>query len=417
MDGPRISLVCVGSELLRGKINTHASTLARRLSGLGLHLSDEQTVSDDLPHLTRVISKALLTRDIVFVTGGLGPTFDDVTREAVSAASGRPLVLSQLLLRGIRAKFKRARLRNMPPANARQAYLLSGARAIPNSVGTAPGQWLDWRGPHRCVLILLPGPPSELNPMLETHVLPRLKKEFPQGARAEAHLHFVNVPESHVDHRVRPIVARESGADFTILAQPGLVDLDVFVTGGTQKIVKARLSRIVKAIKTKTRSSFYGMDPEHPLERVVMNGFLSARETLAVAESCTGGELSKKLTDIPGSSSYFLGSVTSYSNTAKNSLLDVPETMIRAHGAVSAPVAQAMADGTRARFGSDWAISITGVAGPDGGTSKKPVGLVFMALSSARTRKTYRFQFAGNRSRIRFRATVAALDLLRRVHG
>lgn len=413
---PRISLICVGSELLRGKINTHASTLARRLAGIGLTLYEEQTVSDDLARLTRVIGKALLSRDVVLVTGGLGPTFDDVTREAASAAIGRRLQLSSSLLRGIQKKFRKARLRRMPPANARQAYLLQGAQAIPNAVGTAPGQWLEGQGPRRSLIILLPGPPSELVPMLDAYVMPRLKRGFARGAQAEAHLHFVNVPESEVDHKVRPVIARDKTADFTILAQPGLVDLDIFTTAATQKAADAHLSRLVRAVKQKTGRAFYGMNADYPLEQVILKGFLKSRQTLALAESCTGGALAKHLTDCAGSSGYFLGSLTTYSNASKSSFLGVPDALLKKAGAVSKEVALAMATGAREKFRSTWGLSITGIAGPGGGTAKKPIGLVYIALSGPKGRKAHVFRFAGNRSRIRFRAVIAALDLLRQIH-
>src|SRR5437016_3997564 len=250
------SLICVGTELLRGKVNTHGSLLAQRLASVGLELGENRTVPDDRQRMAQVIRRALNENQIVIVTGGLGPTFDDLTREAASDATGRRLILSQVLLRGIEAKFRKARHRAMPPANKRQAYVLDGAKSIANSVGTAPGQWLEFYGPSfpaaiggesmmdplpetagddSKVLILLPGPPTELHPMLKQYVLPALRKKFPPSPRAEAHLHFVGLPESVVDHRVRPIIARAADADFTILAQLGHVDLDIFVSAPTRK--------------------------------------------------------------------------------------------------------------------------------------------------------------------------------------
>lgn len=416
MPAPRISLICVGSELLRGKINTHASTLARRLSGLGLELAEEHTISDDLGALTQAISRAITTQDVVIVTGGLGPTFDDLTREAAAAACGRKLALSQPLLSEIRRKFSRARLKAMPPANARQAYLIEGAQPIANPVGTAPGQWLRLRGVRTSLLILLPGPPSELIPMLNDFVIPHVRQHYATGAHAEAHLHFVNVPESLVDQQVRPIIAREKGANFTILAQPGLVDLDIFTSGATRSAAERQLNRLVRAVRSRTGTAFYGMNENYPLEQVILKGFVRAKQTLALAESCTGGAIAKLLTDCAGSSAYFVGGVTSYHNRVKAGVVGVPSALLKKHGAVSAPVALAMADGVRQKMGSTWALSVTGIAGPGGGTPLKPVGLVYMALVGPSVRRTFKFNLTGGRARIRFRAGVHALDLLRRIH-
>ena len=255
----RLSLICVGTELLRGKINTHSSTLARRLASIGLELSEDHTVADDVSRLAHTIGRALEGNAIVIVTGGLGPTFDDLTREAASEATGRPLVFSPTLLKEIEAKFRLARYRAMPPANRRQAYLLEGAKPINNTVGTAPGQWLPL---GHCVLILLPGPPSELTPMLEKVVLPGLRKAYPSAPRAEAHLHFVGLPESLVDHHVRPIIKRSRGADFTILAHLGLVDLDIFVSAKTQIQASRELQKIVRSRK---RTALVETAPAHGL--------------------------------------------------------------------------------------------------------------------------------------------------------
>lgn len=409
-------LICVGSELLRGKINTHSSELARRLAGIGLELAEENTFGDDLAPLAEGIGRALRRHAVVIVTGGLGPTFDDLTREAAASATGRRLFRSAALLAGIRRKFKRARYR-MPPANARQADLLEGAIPIPNRVGTAPGQWLDLKPP---LLILLPGPPSELHPMVETFVVPRLKEAFPAPPSAEAHLHFVGVPESVVDQRVRPLIARAEKAAggqvrFTILAHLGLVDLDVFVSAASP----ARARRIRDAIAARVRrrmgDRLYGMDSDYPLEKVVGDLLRRKKKTLAVAESCTGGWLAKRLTDIPGASDYFLGGVVSYGNQAKRALLGVPASRLKRHGAVSRSVAAAMADGVRRRLGSQIGLGITGIAGPAGGAPRKPVGLVYIGLSAGPRTRAYEFHFSGSRQAIRQRSVLAALDLLRTI--
>lgn len=414
---PKCLLICVGSELLRGKINTHASTVARRLASIGLELHEENTVGDERSSLVDAIRHALPRFQIILITGGLGPTFDDITREAVAEATGLSLELSNPLLTAITKKFRRARYR-MPPANARQAYLIRGAEALDNPVGTAPGQWLSLAGQQ--VIILMPGPPSELHPMLDRAVLPRLRKEFPVLPQAEAHLHFVGVPESMVDHKVRPLIAgaekRYGGqVQFTILAYLGLVDFDIFVTGKTLAKAHAALRGIVRAVRSKLGKSFYGMDPDYPLEKVVGGHLRRTRNTLAIAESCTGGMLSARLTDIPGSSDYLLGGVVSYSNKIKQNLLGVPADRLKRYGAVSPSIAMAMAEGVRRHMGATVGLAITGIAGPGGATPGKPVGLVFIGISRNGRTRAMEYHFSGSRDAVRQRSVIAALDWLRRV--
>jgi len=413
---PRVALICVGSELLRGKVNTHGSTLARSLASIGLELGEERTLADDPTVLAQAIRQTLVRFDVILITGGLGPTFDDVTREAAAAASGHALKLSKPLLRLISSKFRKAGYRHMPPANTRQAYLLAGARPIKNSRGTAPGQILELPGPR--LLILLPGPPVELYPMIDSAVLPALRRVFPAGPRSEAHLHFVGVPESVVDHKIRPVISaaqKRSDIDlqFTILAHLGLVDFDIFVSASSLAKAQRSMGRIVTQIRRRLGSAFYGQDVQYPLEKVVGDLLRRRRATLAVAESCTGGMLSSRLTDIPGSSDYFLGGIVSYSNTVKERQLGVARGLLRDYGAVSRPVARAMAEGIRQRLGATWGLSITGIAGPSGGSRRKPVGLVYIGLASATQTRVHEYTFRGTRDAIRQRSVVAALDLLR----
>jgi nicotinamide-nucleotide amidase len=412
---PRCILVCVGSELLRGKLNTHASHVARRLASIGLALHEENTVSDELPEITSALVRALDRFDIILVSGGLGPTFDDLTREAAAEATGHGLKLSPPLLNGLRKKFKRARYK-MPPANARQAYVMDDAAVISNAVGTAPGQWLET---GEKVLILLPGPPRELYPMLETFVLPQLKKRFPPLPTEEAHLHFVGVPESQVDDKIRPIIARAARrgtrVQFTILAHLGLVDIDIFVSGPTKSAARSAIHQIAATIRKAIGDPWYGSDADYPLEKVVGDLFRRKRATLAVAESCTGGMLAARLTDIAGSSDFFVEGWVTYANAAKMKELDVPAGLLKQQGAVSKPVALAMARGIRERAGSTWGVGITGIAGPGGGTPHKPVGLVFIALVSQTQSMCRMFTFPGDRDAVRQRSVLAALDLLRQI--
>lgn len=405
----------MGSELLRGKINTHASTFGKRLPSVGLTLDAEQTVGDDLPALTNAIRRALKTFQIVIVTGGLGPTFDDLTREAAAAATGRRLISSSVVLRDIQSKFKRARYRRMPPSNARQADVLEGARVILNAHGTAPGQWLPFSGK---ILILLPGPPRELHPMLEKDLLPALKRRFPAKPRAEAHLHFAGVGESWVDEQIRPLIDRaqkqkDVTIDFTILAHLGLVDFDIFISSASAARAQKVLQTLTKQVQQAIGPAFYGLDADFPLAQAIGNLLLRRKETVALAESCTGGMVAARMTDIAGSSRYLLGGVVAYDNRIKEQVIQVPAKFLRTYGAVSREVALAMAEGVRVGFGSTWGVSITGIAGPGGGTSQKPVGLVYIAVVSRNRKVCEKYLFKGERDAVRQRAVTQALDLLR----
>lgn len=419
---PSVALLCVGSELLRGKINTHTAGLARRLAPLGLELAEDRTLGDDQNAVADAIRDLCARHAVVIVTGGLGPTFDDVSREAAAQALGVRLKRSPALLRRLKAKFRRARYRAMPPANARQADLLPGATALDNQNGTAPGQFLTGNGAAPSVLILLPGPPRELFPMLNRAVLPRLRRLFAPPPRAERHLHFVGIPESKADHVIRPIlerVARRSAAkgvrlDFTILAHLGLVDFDVFAQAARQSVADTWAARVQAEVRRALADFCYGADDEFPLEKVVGDRLRSRRETIAVAESCTGGLLAARLTELAGSSDFMAGGIVAYANDVKIGLLGISKKQLRREGAVSDSVARGMAEAVRERFRSPWGVGITGIAGPGGGSKAKPVGLVYIAVAGPRGTTAQQFQFSGARDAVRQRAVTAALDLLRR---
>jgi nicotinamide-nucleotide amidase len=409
-------LICVGSELLRGKVNTHASTLSQRLLSLGIELGHEESVPDDLAVLTDSIRRGIERFPLVIVTGGLGPTFDDLSREAAAEATERPLERSGALMRGLQAKFHKARYKSMPPMNARQADVIGGAQIIPNEFGTAPGQWLEW-SPGK-ILILLPGPPRELKPMLETVVLPKLRRTFKTRPRAEGHLHFVGIPESSADQKIRPIIKRYEKikgihVDFTILAHLGLVDFDVFVEAENARMATRTADAIVRDIQKRLNAFCYGLGDQYPLEKTVGTSLRAARATLAVAESCTGGLLAAQLTEQPGSSDYFLGGIVTYANRIKETQLAIDPHVLKRYGAVSPEIARALAQNVRERMGSTYGIGITGIAGPGGATAGKPVGLVYVALATPRRTKVSEFQFSGSRDAVRTRAVTAALDALR----
>jgi nicotinamide-nucleotide amidase len=258
--------------------------------------------------------------------------------------------------------------------------------------------------------------------MVERFVLPALQKCFPARPQVGAHLHFVGVPESVVDDKIRPIIQREKkragdSIQFTILAHLGLVDFDVFVSSDTLTQARRTLRRVVKSIRRVLGEALYGMDADYPLEKVVGDQLRRRDATLAVAESCTGGLLAARVTNIPGSSDYFLGGSVTYANAAKVRELGVPESLLHRYGAVSKPVALAMARGVRERAGSTWGVGITGIAGPGGGTRQKPVGLVFIAVASVKASVCQEYRFTGDRAAVRERAVLSALDLLRKTLG
>ncbi len=397
-----------------------------RLLSLGIEIAHEQTVADDLDRLTSAIQRALRAYPLVIVTGGLGPTFDDLARAAAAAATGRPLKRSPQVLQDLNVKFKSARYKVMPPMNARQADVLEGAYVLKNLLGTAPGQWLELPSEkveegtlvERRVLILLPGPPRELKPMLERDVLPRLKKTFKTRPRAEGHLHFAGIAESLADQKIRPVISKYRNAkgiaiDFTILAHFSLLDFDVFVEADTSAIAEHTVAEIMRKVERPLRQFCYGKNDDYPLEKIVGQALRRSHATLAVAESCTGGMLSAQLTGEPGSSDYFLGGSVVYANRLKETELNLPHDLIEREGAVSSGVARALAEGIRRKMQSSYGLGITGIAGPGGAMQGKPVGLVFVGIATPRGTPVKKYLFSGARDVVRARAVTAALDMLR----
>ena len=395
----RVEAVFVGTELLEGKLNTHSVELARRLAPLGLALARCSTVGDGEDEIARAVRESLREADAVLVCGGLGPTFDDLSREGVAKALGRPLEFRPELFKELKAKFARRRL-PMPPENRRQAFLVKGGRGIRNRFGSAPGQVVP-AGDGKSIF-LLPGPGSEMIPMFESDVAPRLAKAAGAGPKARLEFHFGGIMESQVDHKLRPLLKEYPRASFTILAGRGLVDF--YATAPRAADLRGLSGRIRSRLG-------YRLIAEGPatLSSAVGERLARRRQTLAAAESCTGGMFSETVTATPGSSRYFLGGVVSYSNKVKESELGVPEPVLKKRGAVSAESAEAMAEGARRRFHSDWAVAITGIAGPDGGTKAKPVGTVFIALAGPNVTDSRLYSLNGDRNEIRLRAVNAAL--------
>lgn len=406
---PKAALVCVGSELLAGQVNTHQAWLSIRLRRLGFEVVGESSVPDDVAAIRAALTLALRQADAVIVCGGLGPTFDDLTRQAAAAALGRRLALRPALWTAIKKRFKRLPT-PIPEENKRQAEVIAGATVMPNPNGSAPGQFLRTRGR---TLVLLPGPPSEMYPMFETHVRARLKKLHARGLHpAVFSARLSGIPESAADERLAPVRKRWPRARFTILASASEVSFHALAmesSAAAARRTRARLRREILAAV----SPFVHGEGEQTLESVLGDRLRRRRLTLAVAESCTGGLLGGRITSVPGSSSYFLGGVLAYANAVKVRVLGVPARLIARHGAVSAECAEAMARGVRRKLGADLGVAVTGIAGPDGGTADKPVGTVFIALDGpGRARTARRLDALGPREDVRRRAVAAALRLV-----
>lgn len=410
----RVELVCVGTELLTGKSSTHSVGLSERLQELGLALARETIVGDDPSEMAEAFKGAWRRADIVLCAGGLGPTFDDITRDVWGKVLGRRLKFRKELLGAIEARF-RLRKMPMPPMNRRQAYLLEGAEVLENPRGTAPGQRLTV---GKKTLALLPGPASELFPMADALLIPWLRERLPARARETRVWRIFGVAESRVDEALRSLVEGEKtkggvAVVWGILAQAGVVDIKATTSGSAVAAVAARMEGIEGRVRETFGKDIYGTGRE-TLEEVVGVLLKGRGQTLSLAESCTGGLLTERLTRVPGSSAYVVEARVTYKNEAKVRLLDVPEEVLKEKGAVSRECALAMAGGVRGKAVTDWALSVTGIAGPDGGTAEKPVGLVFIALAGPSGAEAWEHRFSGDRRQVREWSALWALEHLRR---
>ena len=405
----RAEILAVGSELLTpGRIETNGTWLTGRLLELGFAVGARVTVADDAALLESAFRAALARAEIVIATGGLGPTEDDLTREAAAGALGRGLSRDAAQVDLLKARFARYN-RVMAPVNEKQADVIEGAVVLPNERGTAPGQRVDVGGG---ALFLLPGPPSEMQPMFEAQVVPWLRqKAGPRVIRTRV-LKIAGMSESDVEQAVAPIYKTFENPRTTILSNPGLVEL-YFVAEGEEKDTAALLEALAAPVRERLGSAVFS-DDGRDLPHVVADLLRERRLTLALAESCTGGLVSARLTEIPGSSAFLERAFVTYSNKSKVEELGVPAELLERHGAVSEEVAREMARGARRVAGTDIAASLTGIAGPDGGTAEKPVGLVYLALDGAAGERVRRAHFAGTRERVRNQAAQALLDMIRR---
>jgi nicotinamide-nucleotide amidase len=406
-------IVAIGSELLTPhRVDTNSLVITERLNDIGCQVVGKTVVADDAAELSRLLKDVIGTVDVVVCTGGLGPTDDDVTREAVALALGLPLDLDEGLADRIRARFA-GRGQVMAPINTRQALVPRGAAVLVNPNGTAPGLWLE-RG--RTAIVLLPGPAREMTPMLDTVVRERLAARSGGRRLFRRVVRVAGRTESDVDACAAPIYGRWRSAPVpiqtTILAASGQIELHLTAEGA--KDADAALDEAVGQLQHGLGVSVISADGR-TLEAVVGDLLRAARWTVAVAESCTGGLLTSRLTDVPGSSAYVERAAVCYSNVSKVQWLGVPEELIARHGAVSEPVARAMADGVRASAGANVGIGVTGIAGPGGGTPEKPVGTVAIAVVADHRSRVQSFRFPGGRENVKEFAATAALNMLRLV--
>jgi nicotinamide-nucleotide amidase len=407
-------IIAVGSELLTPfRMDTNSLYLTEQMNQLGVEVIFKSVVGDDLGRLVAAAQHALFRSDVVILSGGLGPTEDDLTREAVAQALRVPLRRNEKVLAGIEQRFA-ARGWKMSPNNAKQADVLEGATVLPNPNGTAPGQWFSGQidGRER-IVILLPGPPHELKALFEAECRERLREKLPTAFLATRVLKVAMLGESHVDARVAPIYKRFAEVQTTILAGAGEIQLHFTSRAESMEAAQARVDEAADAVEEELDDAVYSRDGQS-LEQIVGYWLQMRNATLAVAESCTGGLLGERITSVGGSSRYFAGGAIVYSNTVKTELAGVPADMIERHGAVSREVAAALAEAIRYRCDTTLGIGITGVAGPAGGTPEKPVGLVFHALASASGTEVIERIFPGDRKRIRWFATTLALDMVRK---
>ncbi len=394
--------------------DTNSLFLTGRLNELGVSVAFKTVVGDHREHLTSAAQTAIGRSDIVILIGGLGPTEDDLTRECMAAALGIELKRNNEIVAAMYKRFAERRI-PMPENNAKQADVLEGAEVLPNTRGTAPGQWLETcSGERRCIVMLLPGPPHELEALWERQCMPRLRSTLPQAAIATRVLKTAMLPESAADARTAPIYKKYPNIQTTVLAGQGQVEFHLQTTAASQEEAEQQVEKLAGELEDELGDAVFSSTGES-LEEIVGYYLQMRGAKLAVAESCTGGMVAERLTKVPGSSRYFLGGAVVYSNDLKTLFADIPPLMLEAHGAVSKEVALALAENIRDICSADIGLGITGIAGPGGGTEEKPVGLVYVAVTDGQKHEVVQRRFPGDRERIRRWASQQALDLVRRL--
>jgi nicotinamide-nucleotide amidase len=405
-----IEILAVGSEFLTPYFqDTNSLYLTRRLNDLGLDVDFKSVVGDQWENLVTAFTQSLSRADLILVIGGLGPTRDDKTREAWASVLGKKLIFKQQLLRNIQKRFARRKMK-MPAVNKKQAYVIPGAVVLENKNGTAPGLWIET---DSNIVIMFPGPPGELKSMFEDSVWPRLEK-FRAKFTVRRVMKTAGLTESYIESKIQKIYPQISDVQLTTLAYPGQIEIHL-KADSDNKFTQAqeKIEQVQGMIKKVLKENIFSTDGRE-LEEVVGEMLKKRHETIAVAESCTGGLLGNRITNIPGSSDYFLLGLVTYSNKAKNDLLGISKEHLNRFGAVSSQTAKKMAECVREISQSSYGLSITGIAGPSGGTTKKPVGTVYTALSWDAGVEVEKNLFIGNRNAVKFQSSQKALDMLRR---
>lgn len=405
-------IIAIGSELLTPqRVDTNSLAVTEQLNLMGVEVTRKLVIGDDRERLTGAIRRAIERSAIVVLIGGLGPTEDDVTRDAAAAALGRKLILSLEQEAVLITRFRQIN-RPMAKNNIRQAYLIEGAEAMPNPRGTAPGQFVST---SHGALALLPGPPRELKPMLENELVPRLRPVVPPQVIRVRNFRITGIGESDLDTLIAPLYTKYTNPITTVLSAPGDLFVHLRARGNNKGEADTLLREVGNPIAELLGDCLYSENRDETLEMVVGCLLRKQQSTVATAESCTGGMIAARLTEHPGSSRFFVGGYVTYSDAQKRDALGVPEEMLKRYSAVSEKVAAAMAEGARARSGATYAISTTGYAGPDGGTEFDPVGTVYIGTAGPSGTRVTRIRYGLDRDRIRALATQSSIDLLRKM--
>ncbi len=410
----KCEIISVGSEMLTPfRQDTNSLYLTEKLNEIGVNVAFKTIVGDRRKDVVSAMHAALARADIVILMGGLGPTEDDLTREAVAEALSITMRRDATQVAALHARAASWRI-TMPPNNLKQADVLDGATLLPNANGSAPGQWLDTTfSGYRKLITLLPGPPHECRPMFDAECLPRLRQMAPARAIAVRTLKAAMIPESQADKLIAPIYTTYTDVETTLLAHTGDLQITLLCSKPTAEAAQRRVDDLAERIEEALEGWLYSSQGDS-LEQIVLYYLGLRQATLAVAESCTGGLVAQRITSVPGASRSFLGGAVVYSDALKTELAGVPAELIAQHGAVSAEVAQALAVGIRSICGATLGLGVTGIAGPTGGTESKPVGLVHFAVADAEGAGILERTFRGDRTRIREWAAQQALDLVRK---
>lgn len=406
-----VEIVTTGTELLLGQIlDTNTAYIAKRCNQLGLNVLYHSTVGDNPSRMSQVISIALSRADIVITTGGLGPTQGDITKEVTAKILNRPLVLHEPSVDRVKCFFAQRHI-HMPDSNIRQAMIPEDATVINNERGTAPGVIIEHQ---EKTIIHLPGPPSELEWMFDHAVIPYFKQRFgAQGIILSRVLRTYGIGESSLEEKIHDYIISQKNPTIALLARAGEIHIRLTAKANTEEEASALIAGLEAKIRSRAGDYIFGIDSQ-TLEEVAGRLLSAKKLTIALAESCTGGLVTSKLTDIAGSSAYLLGSIVSYANTVKVNMVGVPDKLLTAYGAVSPEVAKAMAEGVKTKFNSHIGVGITGIAGPSGGTDSKPVGLVYIAIAGFDQMQCYEHIFNGHRSAVKNRTALATLDYIRK---